>query len=61
MPMDPHERAALEGRVAQLEAKLDGLRRPHSAESAAEALGIQLEMGGRLRAVDNANNSDSRL
>jgi hypothetical protein len=51
MCIDPHERAAIEKRIAELDARLDELARVSVAERVAKSVKIQLEMGELLRTI----------
>jgi len=50
--MDAYERAAVERRISDLEARLDTLPRPLDWESMAESMKLQGELGELLRTLD---------
>jgi hypothetical protein len=59
--MDQHERAALDCRLAELEARLHDLEHPHSSDHVPERVKVQIEMGELLRTIDRANEADCRM
>jgi hypothetical protein len=50
--MDAHERAAVEHRILEIEARLDSQQRPLGLQDVAESVELQLELGRLLRALN---------